>query len=220
MAWQGIPYLLGGSEVFHHSDLVLRQIPKIVIESDSSWVIFASICSAIVAGGLPAFVAWRAIRANAISLQYQMKKHEEVTKYSLKIQVESSTQKEYITTLVNTAAEIAAYSESLRHIIRDIKTCMDSENFNEDRYHDLLDMKKASQREFATRSWRLAMLLNGSSKNFKVFQKGSAILYEELANTTAFNINKYNQGLLHVRDGLKGIINEEKVKLASLTKYD
>ncbi|AGH72914.1 hypothetical protein ETAC_03915 [Edwardsiella piscicida C07-087] len=97
---------------------------------------------------------------------------------------------------------------------------MDSENFNEDRYHDLLDMKKASQREFATRSWRLAMLLNGSSKNFKVFQKGSAILYEELANTTAFNINKYNQGLLHVRDGLKGIINEEKVKLASLTKYD
>ena len=220
MAWQGIPYLLGGSEVFHHSDLVLRQIPKIVIESDSSWVIFASICSAIVAGGLPAFVAWRAIRANAISLQYQMKKHEEVTKYSLKIQVESSTQKEYITTLVNTAAEIAAYSESIKYIIRDIETCMNSENFNEDRYHDLLDMKKESQREFATRSWRLAMLLNGSSKNVKVFQKGSAILYEELANTTAFNSNKFNQGLLHIRDGLKGIINEEKVKLASLTKYD
>ncbi|EMN1408925.1 hypothetical protein ROS59_000897 [Enterobacter cloacae] len=220
MAWQGIPYLLGGSEVFHHSDLVLRQIPKIVIESDSSWVIFASICSAIVAGGLPAFVAWRAIRANARSLQYQMKKHEEVTRYSLKIQVESSTQKEYITTLVNTAAEIAAYSESLRHIIHDIKTCMDSENFNEARYHELLDMKKESQREFATRSWRLAMLLNGSSNNLKVFQKGSAIIYEELANTTAFNSNKYNQGLLHIRDGLKGIITEEKVKLASLTKYD
>ncbi|HFT0375648.1 TPA: hypothetical protein ACH1TY_001859 [Enterobacter mori] len=220
MAWQGIPYLLGGSEVFHHSDLVLRQIPKIVIESDSSWVIFASICSAIVAGGLPAFVAWRAIRANARSLQYQMEKHEEVTKYSLKIQVESSTQKEYITTLVNTAAEIAAYSESLRHIIRDINTCMDSENFNEDRYYDLLDMKKESQREFATRSWRLAMLLNGSSKNLKLFQKGSAILYEELANTTAFNSNKYNEGLLHIRDGLKGIINEEKGKLVSLTKND
>ncbi|HDR2401473.1 TPA: hypothetical protein QCH81_002218 [Enterobacter bugandensis] len=220
MAWQGIPYLLGGSEVFHHSDLVLRQIPKIVIDSDSSWVIFASICSAIVAGGLPAFVAWRAIRANAKSLQYQMEKHEEVTKYSLKVQVESSAQKEYITTLVNTAAEIAAYSESLRHIIRDIKVCMDSDNVNLDRYYALLDMKKESQREFATRSWRLAMLLNGNSKDLKLFQKGTDIIYEELANTTAFNNDKYNQGLLHIRDGLKNIINEEKVKLASLTKTD
>lgn len=220
MAWQGIPYLLGGSEVFHHSDLVLRQIPKIVIESDSSWVIFASVCSAIVAGGLPAFVAWRAIRANAKSLKYQMEKHEDVTKYSLKIQIESSTQKEYISTLVSTASEIAAYAESLKHIIRDINSCLGSDNLNEDRYHALLDMKKESQREFATRAWRLAMLLNGSSESLKLFKKGTAMIYEELSTPTAFNTENFNQGLKKIRNGMKEIINQENSKLANLTKSD
>ena len=51
MAWQGVPFPTRFDEVFLHSDLILRHIPTITVESDSSWVIFASIFSAMLAGG-------------------------------------------------------------------------------------------------------------------------------------------------------------------------
>lgn len=68
----GNSFQLNGNDVFYHGDFVLKQIPKIVVESDSGWIIFASLVSTLLAGGLPAIMAWEALRSTAESLQKQM----------------------------------------------------------------------------------------------------------------------------------------------------
>lgn len=158
MAWQGIPFLLRGDEVFYHADFVLRQLPEVVLKTDSNGIIIASLVSALLAGAIPACVAWRAISKNGDALEKQLTLQEKLTKLTLKTEFESASQKELISNIINTTAEYVAYAHDVIHITDDLIQFSKGEVKPPD-FYSLLKDQKDRLRELGLRQWKLKLLL-------------------------------------------------------------
>ncbi|EMJ7956550.1 hypothetical protein ACUYGN_13595 [Enterobacter chengduensis] len=222
MDWLGIPFPLNGNDVFYHGDFVLKQMPKIVVESDSGWIIFASLVSALLAGGLPAIMAWKAIRSTAESLQKQMAHQELMTKLALKTEIESKNQTDYIEELVNVAAECVAAAEAVKFIMQDATKSF-GRNDSQERQNHLLDLQKEKRHIFSVASWKMLLHLEKKGIDYSSLKIGMNSVYKVLNDfePTDIEIDHYtfNIGLNTVRDAIKEIIAGEFRKLQELTNY-
>jgi hypothetical protein len=222
MDWLGIPFPLNGNDVFYHGDLVLKQLPKIVVESGSGWIIFASLVSALLAGGLPAIMAWKAIRSTTESLQKQMAHQEQMTKLALKTEIESKNQTDYIEDLVNVAAECVAAAEAVKFVMQDATKAYARKD-SQERHNDLLDLQKEKRHVFSVASWKMLLHLEKREIDYTLLKKGMNSIYTVLNNfdTTDVEIDheSFNRGLNTVRDAIKEIIASEYRKLKELTNY-
>ncbi|EPH2225915.1 TPA: hypothetical protein MYK43_000678 [Klebsiella pneumoniae] len=66
MAWLGIPFPLEKVEGtifsnYQFSHLTIDKLPSVVVDSSFSW---ETLLSAIIAGAIPAWIAYKAIRSN------------------------------------------------------------------------------------------------------------------------------------------------------------
>lgn len=222
MDWLGIPFPLNGNDVFYHGDFVLKQMPKIVVESDSGWIIFASLVSALLAGGLPAIMAWKAIRSTTESLKVQMAHQEQMTKFALKTEIESKNQTDYIEELVNVAAECVAAAEAVKFIMQDATKSF-GRNDSQERQNDLLDLQKEKRHIFSAASWKMLLHLEKREIDYSLLKKGMSSIYKVLNDfdpaDNEINHDTFNRGLNTVRDAMKEIIAGEFRKLQELTNY-
>jgi propanediol dehydratase small subunit len=222
MDWLGIPFPLNGNEVFYHGDFVLKQMPKIVVESDSGWIIFASLVSALLAGGLPAIMAWKAIRSTAESLQKQMAHQEQMTKLALKTEIESKNQTDYIEELVNAAAECVAAAEAVKFVMQDATKSF-GRNDSQERQNHLLDLQKEKRHIFSVASWKMLLHLEKRGVDYSLLKIGMNSVYKVLNDFEPTDIeidhDTFNSGLNTVRDAMKEIIAGEFRKLQELTNY-
>ena len=222
MDWLGIPFPLNGNDVFYHGDFVLKQMPKIVVESDSGWIIFASLVSALLAGGLPAIMAWKAIRSTAESLQKQMAHQEQMTKLALKTEIESKDQTDYIEELVNVAAECVAAAEAVKFIMQYAKKSF-GRNDSQERQNHLLDLQKEKRHIFSIASWKMLLHLEKRGIDYSLLKNGMNSVYKVLNDFEPTDIeidhDTFNSGLNTVRDAMKEIIAGEFRKLQELTNY-
>ncbi|MGK3190926.1 hypothetical protein [Enterobacter soli] len=222
MDWLGIPFPLNGNDVFYHGDFVLKQMPKIVVESDSGWIIFASLVSALLAGGLPAIMAWKAIRSTAESLQKQMAHQEQMTKLALKTEIESKDQTDYIEELVNVAAECVAAAEAVKFIMQDATKSF-GRNDSQERQNHLLDLQKEKRHIFSIASWKMLLHLEKRGIDYSLLKNGMNSVYKVLNDFEPTDIeidhDTFNSGLNTVRDAMKEIIAGEFRKLQELTNY-
>lgn len=222
MDWLGIPFQLNGNDVFYHGDFVLKQIPKIVVESDSGWIIFASLVSALLAGGLPAIMAWEALRSTAESLQKQMAHQQQMTKLALKTEIESKNQTDYIEELVNVAAECVAAAETVKFIMQDATKSF-RRNDSQERQNHLLDLQKEKRHVFSVASWKMLLHLEKRGVDYFLLKKGMVSIYKVLNDFESTDIeidhDTFNSGLNTVRDAMKEIIAGEFRKVQELTNY-
>lgn len=107
MGWQGIPFLMKGDEVFYHAEVLLKKIPKIVLEipEKSSW---ESILTALIAGGIPAYVAYRAMKSNTQLVTQQQLQQGEIADKTIKAQVVASSRQAWINELRDLLSQFAA----------------------------------------------------------------------------------------------------------------
>ena len=72
--WQGIPFKFMHSDLLESSNLIIKKIPHIFVETSPDYIgALATATGTLVAGCLSAFVAWYAIKANRKQmLQQQM----------------------------------------------------------------------------------------------------------------------------------------------------
>ncbi|CFQ55823.1 Uncharacterised protein [Yersinia frederiksenii] len=71
MAWQGIPFI--PEHIISNSYLAISKIPKIIIDSEFSWESsLITILGSLIAGAIPAIIAWKAIDNSNKLLRSQM----------------------------------------------------------------------------------------------------------------------------------------------------
>lgn len=107
MSWHGIPFLLKGDEVFYHAEVLFSKIPKIVLEipDKSGWEAFFT---ALVAGGIPAYVAYRAMKSNTQLVTQQQVQQGEIADKTIKAQVVASSRQAWINELRDLISQFAA----------------------------------------------------------------------------------------------------------------
>ena len=71
MVWQGIPFIQ--EHIFSNSYLTISKVPKIIIDSVFSWESsLITILGSLIAGAIPAIIAWKAIENSNKLLRSQM----------------------------------------------------------------------------------------------------------------------------------------------------
>ncbi|MGP0854839.1 hypothetical protein ACJ8QI_09000 [Serratia sp. CY84636] len=107
MDWQGIPFLMKGDEVFYHAEVLLSKIPKIVLEipDKSSW---ESFLTALIAGGIPAYVAYRAMKSNTQLVTQQQLQQGKIADKTIKAQVVASSRQVWINEIRDLLSQFAA----------------------------------------------------------------------------------------------------------------
>ncbi|MDN0104752.1 hypothetical protein ACTZGB_19255 [Yersinia bercovieri] len=71
MAWQGIPFI--PEHIIPNSYLTISNVPKIIIDSEFSWESsLITILGSLIAGAIPAIIAWKAIENSNKLLRSQM----------------------------------------------------------------------------------------------------------------------------------------------------
>ncbi|MCW6583578.1 hypothetical protein NFB41_03525 [Yersinia ruckeri] len=68
MSWQGIPFPFTPENVFSSSYFAISRIPKVVIESEFAWDM---VLGSLLAGCIPAIMAWLALRNNKDMVKLQ-----------------------------------------------------------------------------------------------------------------------------------------------------
>lgn len=108
MAWQGIPFLLKGDEVFYHAEILLSQIPKIVLEMPEKGGGLEAFFTALIAGGIPAIVAYLAMRSNTKLITKQQVQHGEIADKTIKAQVVAANRQAWINEIRDLMSQFAA----------------------------------------------------------------------------------------------------------------
>ncbi|RNL75726.1 hypothetical protein D7I40_00890 [Citrobacter sp. MH181794] len=112
MAWQGIPFVLEKLEETlsssNLSHLTIDKLPAVVVESSFSW---ESLLSAFIAGTIPAYIAYIAIK-NSNRLAVLQNKMQSQTKIFEEIRIASAN---YVTALNMISSEYNQWAKSVRH---------------------------------------------------------------------------------------------------------
>ncbi|MBG0624974.1 MULTISPECIES: hypothetical protein [Enterobacter] len=69
MAWMGIPFHCVNNSILESGVLSISKLPTIIVESSFGW---DSVLGALIAGSIPAWIAWRAIKHSQNSIKYQI----------------------------------------------------------------------------------------------------------------------------------------------------
>ncbi|QLR72703.1 hypothetical protein HV337_09230 [Citrobacter freundii] len=69
MAWLGIPFNCFNNSTFESTALSISKLPTIIVESGFGW---DSVLGSLIAGSIPAWIAWRAIKHSQNSIRYQI----------------------------------------------------------------------------------------------------------------------------------------------------
>lgn len=74
MAWQGIPFVFSSGDFFSTIHLVIDKAPRLMLYSEFSWAsAFVTIIGSFIAGSIPAWISWKAIKSNNNLLISQVK---------------------------------------------------------------------------------------------------------------------------------------------------
>lgn len=114
MAWQGVPFLLNdftstGKGTFQFPHVSIDKLPSIIVESSFSW---ETLIAAIIAGAIPAIIAYVAIQKNN-ELAILQNKMQSQTKVCEEIRIASAS---YVTSVNVLASEYTEWSESVKHL--------------------------------------------------------------------------------------------------------
>ncbi|WP_411696623.1 hypothetical protein [Enterobacter pasteurii] len=69
MSWLGIPFNNFNDSIIESTAISISKLPAIIVESGFGW---DSVLGSLIAGVIPAWIAWRAIKHSQISLRYQI----------------------------------------------------------------------------------------------------------------------------------------------------
>ncbi|MBG0637042.1 hypothetical protein I4P06_03330 [Enterobacter asburiae] len=108
MGWQGIPFLMKGDEVFYHAEIILNKLPKIVLEIPEKGGGLEAFLTALVAGVIPAYVAYRAMKSNTQLVTQQQIQQGEIADKTIKAQVVAASMQTWINELRDLLSQYAA----------------------------------------------------------------------------------------------------------------
>jgi hypothetical protein len=167
MAWQGVPFSLRGDEVFYHAEMILSKVPKIIVELPSKGWSLEGFLTALVAGGIPALVAWFALRVNKDSLKVQLAHQEIITKMTLNAQLITANRKDNINNLRNITAKFLANVQSAINVTNAINY----ESRKKERDVDNLMKLKFEQlgyfNEMASLRWNIRLMLRPEDPEYQ-----------------------------------------------------
>lgn len=113
MIWQGVPF---SSFVFPMNDtshLAISQIPPLVIDSGFAW---ETVLATLIAGAIPAFVAWKTIRNNQDSVEKDRAAQLDIASKNFNAQVLSTNRQSWIKELRDTSSDFMSTVDKMTEL--------------------------------------------------------------------------------------------------------
>ncbi|KTI91637.1 hypothetical protein [Enterobacter hormaechei] len=213
MAWQGFPYPARNDEVFYHANVLLEKIPKIIVQLPEKGVSLEGILTAIIAGGIPALVAWFAMRANNESLMQQLAQQERITHKTLTAELITSHRKKLVDDLRDSASKFLAYLQSAINVSNDIIFEQKKPSPNADKMNGLRLSRRDYFEKLAIERWKIKMLMDSAHPDYeKVVQTMSDIVFKLNSNglyPNGYQPQDFNNHYEDFQNGVTGVINTE-----------
>lgn len=113
MIWQGVPFSNLFYPVSDTSHLTISQIPPLVINSGFAW---ETIIATLIAGAIPAFVAWKTIRNNQELVEKDRAAQIDIANKNFNAQVLSSNRQSWIKELRDTCSDFMATVDKMAEL--------------------------------------------------------------------------------------------------------
>ncbi|EQA6223995.1 TPA: hypothetical protein QCH54_004011 [Enterobacter ludwigii] len=220
MAWQGFPFPARNDEIFYHANVLLEKIPKIIVQLPEKGMSLEGILTAVIAGGIPALVAWLAMRANNESLIQQLAQQERITHKTLTAELITSHRKKLVDDFRDSASKFLAYLQSAINVSNDIIYEQKKRSPDADKMNSLRLFRRDYFEKLAVERWKIKMLMDSTHPDYeKVVNTMSDIVFK-LNNTglypSGYQPQDFNDNYENFQNGISGVIKTEIDKINTL----
>lgn len=157
MDWQGIPYLL----VHNSTRLDINKLPTIVVDSGFAW---ENVIGAVIAGSIPAFIAWYTIKKNMSALKEDRDAQLDIASKNIKAQVLSGNRQQWINSLREATAEYIAAVHAVRKSRTMARHCLSvSKKEGTDfvlTYRSVIEAMTKDAKELERLKYKILLLIN------------------------------------------------------------
>jgi hypothetical protein len=186
MTWQGTPFPLRSEDIFYHADVLLNKIPRVFVElPDKGWN-FETFVTALVAGGIPAFVAWLAMRANNRSMQQQLEQQERITRMTLTVEHVITNRKKQIEELRHCSANFLAYAQSAANQANAIIIKRKSDPKLVGEFIELHNAQLNFFQLMSMERWNIRLLLDKNDSKYEIITKAMSDILHILNNPNLY----------------------------------
>lgn len=194
MAWLGIPFPLP-TEILNSTILSIGKIPKIIVDSGFGW---DNLAGSLIAGVIPAFIAWYSIRKNLKELERDRLLQQasfdrdrdaqlNIASKNLNAQVLSVNRQQWINSLRDTTANYMSAVNALRKSRTMARYCLQLAKKNDHdffiQYGGQISAMTEDAREVDNLSFKIRLLLNPAEEEAI---KITSLLKDITFNTGAF----------------------------------
>lgn len=135
MEWRGIPYPETVERVVTNANLVIDKLPKVYIDTgDNLWPILGTIGSSLIAGAIPAIIAWLAIKSNQKTFEADRVVQLEIAKTNFNAQVISASRQVWINKFTDVITEYVSLTEQVIQAKYAVKISEAKQRFYTDKY--------------------------------------------------------------------------------------
>ncbi|MES3574245.1 hypothetical protein [Enterobacter cloacae] len=220
MSWLGVPFPLQSQDVFYHAELFLNKIPKVLIEMPEKSINLDTFLTALVAGGIPAIVAWFTLRSNKVSLKEQLLHQEHIAKLTLNAQVVTASRKDSITAIRSTTAKFLANVQSAFNVTNALNYENRKAERDEENHRTLKIRQLEYFNEMATLRWNIRLMLHPDYPEYQSIIDAMDEIRNSVNSITSFpegiQLSEVSHLVKVIESGVRKTIEREMEKFESL----
>ncbi|HGE8412069.1 hypothetical protein [Serratia marcescens] len=179
MDWQGIPFKFLGEDPLQQAFLSVSHLPNIIVKTDFALDTFLS---GLVAGIIPAVVAYLAMRSNAKSIRDERLHQEKLSSITITKQIVSASRQVWINELRDSTAKYIGVASSVTNCLN----IMIGERYHHAAetplYARMHEEQRVGKAELGVLKTKVELLLNPDEESSKRVYKALEDIRKEIVN--------------------------------------
>lgn len=220
MAWQGIPFPIRSEDAFYYADVVLNKIPKIIVElPDKGWSL-EGLATALLAGGIPALVAWLAMRANNKTMKLQLEQQERITRMTLTAELITANRRKLVDELRDSSSKFLAYAQTAINVSNNLMNEEKKSIPDQDKLNALMQSKLDCFEKIATERWRIKLLIDANNPHYVSIVQTMTEIVSKLNNSglypSGYTTSDFNKHYDDLQNSVAQVIKSEQNEISLL----
>ncbi|MCY0771279.1 hypothetical protein OWK27_00930 [Enterobacter cloacae complex sp. 2022EL-00788] len=220
MAWLGVPFPLVGDEAFYYAEVFLNKIPKIIVELPSKGWSIEGFLTALVAGGIPAIVAWLTLRSNVNSQKIQISQQERLTRMTLTAELVTSNRKKLIDDLRKCTSSYLSFVQSSANTYNKINYYEKNKQTETDRIEDLKKELTSCFHQMSVERWNIRLLISEKQPQYEPITKAitdiTFMLNQPGLYPNGYTRDDFDSYFEAIENGVKSFIEEQLLQVENL----
>ncbi|XYK68116.1 hypothetical protein ACSJL4_001939 [Serratia nematodiphila] len=210
MDWQGIPFKFLGEDPLQQAFLSVSHLPNIILKTDFALDTFFS---SVVAGFIPAVVAYVAMRSNAKNIRDERLHQLRLSEITITKQIVSASRQVWINELRDSGAQYIGLVTSVVNCLNSMAAEYAYGRSESEHYFKLLDEQRSEKAELGLLKTKIELLLNPEEHESKR-------VISALEDIRIFILaDKENHERIEF-DGLRPLCSELKLSIYSVIKSE